>query len=74
MGHVRAAVETEHQHGHDAEGGGEEGKHELVCEPGEVPAVACVGQQADVEAESAAFERPADAVQASGESAQHRHQ
>jgi hypothetical protein len=34
VGHGRAAVQTEHQGGHHAEGGGKEGENELVCERG----------------------------------------
>ena len=56
MGHVRASVEAEHQYGHHAEGGGQECEDELVCEPGEVVAVAGVGEQADVEAEPVLLE------------------
>jgi hypothetical protein len=45
-----------------------------VHEPGQVAAVALVGQQADIEAEPPALERAADPVQAARQPPQHRHE
>jgi hypothetical protein len=63
VGDARASVQAEHQHGHDAEGCGQEGEHELVHEPGQVAAVALIGEQPDVEPESPVLERAGDPVQ-----------
>ncbi len=58
------ACRPRHQHGHDAEGCGQEGEHELVHEPGQVAAVALIGEQPDVEPETPVLERAGDPVQA----------
>jgi hypothetical protein len=62
------------QYGHHTEGGGQECEDELVCERRYLAPVARVGQQADVEAESTVPEGAANAVQATRQAAQHRHQ
>jgi len=42
----------------------QEGEHELVHEPGQVAAVALIGEQPDVEPETPVLERAGDPVQA----------
>jgi hypothetical protein len=56
-GDGRAAVQAEHQHGHDAGCRGQGHEDDLVQQAGEVAAVGRVGQEADVDAEPSGFER-----------------
>ena len=52
-GHVGSVGQAEHEHGHDAAGGGEEGEEYPVNQAGHVLPVTVVGEQADVESEAA---------------------
>jgi len=43
LGHARASAQTEHQRGHDPEGGGQEREHDLMHKARQVAAIALVG-------------------------------
>jgi hypothetical protein len=58
VGDARTPVQAEHQYGHDAEGCGQKREHELVHEPGQVAAVALIGEQPNVEPEAPVLEQP----------------